>query len=374
MILGIDASNIKAGGGLTHLREMLTHADPIAYGITKVIVWGGNQLDVFEPKDWLVLEKQSLLINQTFFSEVRWKIFAFPKLAEKCDVVFSPGGIILTRNIPYVPMSQNMLVFESIERNRFPFINKLRYLILEVLQSRTFIHASSNIFISNYARDFINDKYPKLKSIPSSVIYHGISERFRQKPKEQKKISNYSTEKPFKLLYISRINFHKHQWNLIKAVKLLFEEGLPIELNLVGSADRSAYEKMNQELDGSETYINYHGPIPFEKISEIYKDNDLFVFASSCENMPNILVEAMSAGLPIACSNYGPMPEILRDAGLYFDPLMPQSIKEILNEMIINEKIRKECANKAFKYSKEFSWQKCADKTFSFLSERIKNS
>ena len=49
-------------------------------------------------------------------------------------------------------------------------------------------------------------------------------------------------------------------------------------------------------------------------------DANLFVFASSCENMPNTLVEAMAIGLPIACSDRGPMPEVLRDGGVYFDP------------------------------------------------------
>ena len=38
-----------------------------------------------------------------------------------------------------------------------------------------------------------------------------------------------------------------------------------------------------------------------------------FIFASTCENMPNILIEGMSSGLPILCSNYLPMPEFLKD-------------------------------------------------------------
>ena len=36
--------------------------------------------------------------------------------------------------------------------------------------------------------------------------------------------------------------------------------------------------------------------------------------------MPNTLLEGMASGVPIISSNYGPMPEILGDCGLYFDP------------------------------------------------------
>ena len=42
MRLGIDASNIRAGGGVTHLVELLRAVDRLAYGFSQVIVWGGQ--------------------------------------------------------------------------------------------------------------------------------------------------------------------------------------------------------------------------------------------------------------------------------------------------------------------------------------------
>ena len=44
----------------------------------------------------------------------------------------------------------------------------------------------------------------------------------------------------------------------------------------------------------------------------------------------------MASGIPIACSNRGPMPEILRDGGIYFDPENVDSIKDAL-ELMIND-------------------------------------
>ena len=41
MRLGIDASNIRAGGGVTHLAELLRAAQPGAQGIDQVVVWAG---------------------------------------------------------------------------------------------------------------------------------------------------------------------------------------------------------------------------------------------------------------------------------------------------------------------------------------------
>jgi glycosyltransferase involved in cell wall biosynthesis len=64
--------------------------------------------------------------------------------------------------------------------------------------------------------------------------------------------------------------------------------------------------------------------------------SDIFVFASSCENMPNTLIEGMAAGLKIACSSRGPMPEVLKDAGYYFDPESPVSISKAIEQIILN--------------------------------------
>jgi hypothetical protein len=50
MRVGIDASNLLQGGGVTHLVQLLTAADPPASGIDRVIVWGaGDLLDRLPP-------------------------------------------------------------------------------------------------------------------------------------------------------------------------------------------------------------------------------------------------------------------------------------------------------------------------------------
>ena len=76
-----------------------------------------------------------------------------------------------------------------------------------------------------------------------------------------------------------------------------------------------------------------------EDILNWLKNSDLFVFASSCENMPNTLLEAMSTGLPIACSFRGPMIEVLKDGGLYFNPEEPSSIEFAISELIKTKRL-----------------------------------
>ena len=240
---------------------------------------------------------------------------------------------------------------------------------MEYLQVKSFTNAKGIVYISEYAKNYIENKYPKLKEKKSKVIYHGISDVFRAKPKEQKELSLYSSNTPFRLLYISIVNFYKHQWNVIEAVIMLRNEGFSIELDLVGPIYEPARKQFEESLVGTEEFVNYLGKIDYNEISEVYKKADLFVFASTCENMPNILVEAMSAGLPILSSNYGPMPEILRDAGEYMNPVNVDDIYNQLKKLLINPSLREDFADKAYKYSQEFSWNKTSKETFEFIED-----
>jgi glycosyltransferase involved in cell wall biosynthesis len=95
----------------------------------------------------------------------------------------------------------------------------------------------------------------------------------------------------------------------------------------------------------------------------------VFVFASSCENMPNTLMEAMAVGLPIACSNRGPMPEVLEDGGIYFDPENPHSIAEAIERIVTNADLRIQIAVRANQLSRQYSWARCTKETFAFLAD-----
>ena len=129
------------------------------------------------------------------------------------------------------------------------------------------------------------------------------------------------------------------------------------------------FRKALYRFDPKETFIHYLGEIPYSKLFYLYQQADAFVFASSCENMPNILLEAMASGVPIACSNRGPMPEVLSDAGVYFDPEKPLDITSALKRLMDFPNIRAENANSAYEKTKFYTWENCAHNTFAFLNQ-----
>ena len=81
----------------------------------------------------------------------------------------------------------------------------------------------------------------------------------------------------------------------------------------------------------------------------------------------------MAAGLPIACSHRGSMPEVLRESGVYFDPEKPDEIAQALRSLIVGKKLRETKSISSHKLAQEYSWKQCANQTFAFLSEIAKD-
>lgn len=75
--------------------------------------------------------------------------------------------------------------------------------------------------------------------------------------------------------------------------------------------------KRQLKFDGdNEIWCSHMGIVSHNEMVNIYNLADIGIFASTCENFPNILIEKMAAGLPCIVSNYGPMPEIAKNAVL----------------------------------------------------------
>ena len=368
MIIGIDASNIRVGGGLTHLKNLLRFAKPERSGVRKVIVWGGkHSLEKLPQETWLDLREISML-NRSLAHRLYWQNITLTSLARKnCDLLFVPGGLYLGVFRPYVSMCQNLLPFADEEISRYGLSgSSIRIKLLARGQAHTFAHSDGIIFLTQHVRDILLTKYSHLQNVRQSVIPHGIDPVFFRHNTENKKKHD-----PIRLLYVSSIDLYKHQWNVVSSVSSLRKEGINIQLTLVGSAYPPALEKLKatiEKVDPNMDFVKYEGLIDHNELTSYYNQADLFVFASSCENLPIILLEAMASSLPIACSNRLPMPEVLGDAGIYFEPEDLTSINNALRKLISSPKLRKIMAKKAQERVNKFTWEQCAYDTFEFLS------
>ena len=373
--LGVDATNIRQGGGLTQLSQLLRACDPMAAGICHVTVLATQATAAALPvRPWLS-KVSARWMDASLPRRMLGQQFQLPQAikAAKCDVLFSPGGTLPAWSpVPTVTMSQNMLPFEPVEAARFGrwSFMRLKMQLLRHSQGRSFRRADGLIFLTEYAQAAVTNAIGGVSCLPA-LIPPGIEQRFLQPPRLQRPLADCTATNPFRVLYVSILMPYKHHVEVARAARLLRDEGVPIEMHFIGApwGDYGRqFRALLDELDPRNEFLLWSGAVPFEALHGFYQCADAFVFASSCENLPNILIEAMSAGLPIASSDRGPMPEVLGDAGVYFDPEVPSSIADALRRLANDELLRSRLSELAWHKAQAYSWEHCARDTFKFIA------
>jgi glycosyltransferase involved in cell wall biosynthesis len=372
--IGIDAANIRLGGGVTHLIELLGAIDPVVDQIDQIYIWGGQKtLAVLPERDWLKKINPPIL-DKGIWRRIFWQSFCLSKVAKtaKCDVLLVPGGSYVGSFYPVVTMSQNLFPFEwsAISKNGFS-LRALKFMFLRLIQSFSFKRSQGVIFLTQYAKHTVLKVTGPLHG-KTAVIAHGIHPHFERNPKPQLSITQYSQDNPFELLYVSIVDVYKHQPEVVLAVDQLRRKGYPLSLTLIGPSEPRAMRALEEAqffLRRPKEWLYYLGAVPHQELITHYQKADLGIFASSCETFGMVVLEKMMAGLPIACSEQSSMHEILGEAGLYFDPRKPADIAKTIEKYLLSTALREQKSMLAYALAKKYSWKKSANSTIAFLHQ-----
>lgn len=375
MVVGIDASRNRSGGAKAHLIGILTEGNPLKSGICEVHLWAFRSLlDSIPDWPWLI-KHNSKELEQHLLKQVWWQRFRLPSEAREagCSILLNTDAGTVSTFRPSITMSRDMLSYEPGEIERFGYSRaRLRLVLLRYIQNRSLRQANGAIFLTKHAARVIQQYCGPLSRIAN--IPHGVGADFKCTNATQ--AWPEEGERPIRCLYVSNAALYKHQWVVVQAIAVLRERGQNISLTLVGGGAGRAQQLLDEQISLSDpdgVFVEQLDFVPQNKLPVHLANADLFVFASSCENMPNTLVEAMAVGLPIACSNRGPMPEVLGDGGVYFDPEDTDSIAEAVGQIIKDPVLRVKIAQRAKRLSEQYSWSRCANETWAFIVETYKS-
>ena len=136
-------------------------------------------------------------------------------------------------------------------------------------------------------------------------------------PKKNRTLRTKYTRDPddFVCLFVGELSGRKNQIFLIRAMKKLADEGMPIRLLLVGEgAERQMLEE-DIRAQFLEEHVFLVGSVT--PVTPYLAAADLYVSASISEGLPFNIMEAMSVGLPIVASNVKGQNDLLEQSMLY---------------------------------------------------------
>jgi len=151
------------------------------------------------------------------------------------------------------------------------------------------------------------------------------------------------------VLTVGRMSVEKGHANLLNAIALLKSRSeLPKHrFVLVGDGPEEANLRRQAAQLGIEDRLVWAG---FQKnIAPYYALATIYGLPSISEGSPNVILEAMAAGLPIAATRAGGVPEILENdvTGLVVPTQNPQALSDAIQQLLLSPELRARLASAA---------------------------
>jgi len=121
---------------------------------------------------------------------------------------------------------------------------------------------------------------------------------------------------------------------------------------------------------GVKDSVQLTGWIPSDDLLQLYARAHAFVYPSTFEGFGMPVLEAMAAGVPVACSDIAPLREVAGDAALLFDPMNEDAIADALDRIVTDAALRARLAQAGPERARRFSWERAARETLVALLKK----
>jgi len=170
------------------------------------------------------------------------------------------------------------------------------------------------------------------------------------------------------LVYIGGLNRHKNILGLLKAMPTIVAQHRTAQLAIVGDTSGTGFWDNVGELRAFVAdhpplaeHVHFTGYIDDEALTELLNGAYALVFPSLWEGFGLPAVEAMACGVPVLASRRGSLPEVIGEAGLYFEPEDPSAIAASVLSLLRDPARRQRLAGNARVRAREFTWERSAE-------------
>ena len=298
-----------------------------------------------------------------------WFEYSIPYVLKKykADMFLSPDGYLSLRTgIP-----QLAVIHDISFRHRPEDLPWLKSRYYNYFFPR-FAHKATRIAtVSNYSKNDIAGSFGiDLSKI--DVVYDGVSEDFKPtSSQEQDFIRQKYTGGASYFLYVGALHPRKNIASLLQAFNIFKRRTAGQEkLLVVGGEMHKTSEIFDilEELPFKKDII-FTGRLSETELVKVYGAALALTYVPYFEGFGMPIVEAMSAGVPVICSNTTSMPEVGGDAVLSVDPYNIDLIAEAMNKLATDDNMRQKLIQKGFDQKMKFSW----DETSMLLWKSIEN-
>lgn len=240
---------------------------------------------------------------------------------------------------------------------------KKELLIQKLLIPYSAKHSQYIFTVSEHAKRDIVEHYniPEEKVV---VTYNAVNSNFRVlnevELEEEQLRKRYSIGNSTVVLSVGNLQPRKNLPRLIKAfLKYKAKINRDIKLVIVGKK-AWMYDDIMKASMGNSNAIIFTDYVENNDLVRLYNLAECFIYPSFFEGFGIPPLEAMACGTPVAVAAATSLPEVVGDAGIYFDPFSEDEIEEAIKQLLESQEIRNMLQRKAKDRVQKFSWNNSA--------------
>jgi glycosyltransferase involved in cell wall biosynthesis len=352
----INAVHAKSGGGITYLANIL----PWLAAQPDLDIEIAIQSDQTGLKDTILAGfAVHVLPKVSAWKTVFWQEqTAIPRLARRIGarVVFSPANYGPVFGRGNVLLLRNAFEVASLEKR---LSKRLYWLAVRVMTEISFRASARAIAVSRHAGDNFLKVFGMAGDPRLDVVHHGVSPAFSPPTDD-------AGRRPHHLAAVSDIYVQKNLETLLRAVAKVKKSTPDVRLLIAGRPlDPDYYARMqalSQALGLRDTVV-FLGGLPQDKVAELYRQAEVFVFPSLVETFGNPLLEAMASGIPVVCSDAAALPEVAGQAALYARPGDADDMAAKITTLFQDKDLWHRLSAAGLERAGQFTWERCAKAT-----------
>lgn len=159
-------------------------------------------------------------------------------------------------------------------------------------------------------------------------------------------------------LVVANLLPYKGHQDILSALSMMLR---PPQLRFIGDGrERERIERRVSALGLSDQVIVEGSRI---EARALYQEVQFGVLASHEEGLPNALLEAMAAGIPVVATSVGGIPELVEDNvnGLLVPPQDPRRLAHAIDKVASDPALRLRLGKAARETAAQYTWHRCTD-------------
>jgi len=139
-----------------------------------------------------------------------------------------------------------------------------------------------------------------------------------------------------RMIHVSALDdAQKNISGILRAVAKVYSKRKDLELIIVGGGPhQSTLEQLSKDL-GIGDCVSFTGIKLREELADLLRHADFFVLFSNYENLPCVVLEALSCGIPVIATRIGGTPEHINEKlGILIEPKDEQALERAMIKML----------------------------------------